>query len=156
MFVSSIAVHNPAFTMSGLHRFGFVGSAAKVRKVSRSGQDSLEPAPEDVDGIVPALNASQLSDKSREFPWALYCRPSNRSSDEKPPYIWRCSICEAAVKQLLNVSGKMRTMSSNIPSPNSIRMPAKQKQKPRPCRPPVNRMQLPSHSVAATTQERYS
>jgi hypothetical protein len=46
------------------------GSAAKVRKVSRSGQDSVAPAPEDM-GIVLALTAFQINAKSREFPWAL-------------------------------------------------------------------------------------
>jgi hypothetical protein len=52
MIMRSTEVHSPfAFTMSGLHRFGFVGSAATVRKVSRSGLDPVEPTPEDM-GIV--------------------------------------------------------------------------------------------------------
>jgi hypothetical protein len=45
----STEVHYPfAFTMSGFHRFGFVGSAATVGTVSRSGQDAVEPIPEDM------------------------------------------------------------------------------------------------------------
>jgi hypothetical protein len=47
MLVRSTEVRYPfAFTMSGLHRFGFVGSAATVRKVSRAGLDPVEPTPE--------------------------------------------------------------------------------------------------------------
>jgi hypothetical protein len=43
MLMRSTEVHYPfAFTRSGLHRFGFVGSAATVRKSSRSGQYSVE------------------------------------------------------------------------------------------------------------------
>jgi hypothetical protein len=47
------------------------GSAAKVRKVSRSGHfDSVELAPEDM-GIVLTVTAFQINAKRREFPWAL-------------------------------------------------------------------------------------
>jgi hypothetical protein len=50
--MGSTEVHYPfAFAMSGLHRFGFVGSAATVRQVSGSSQDPEEPTPEEM-GIV--------------------------------------------------------------------------------------------------------
>jgi hypothetical protein len=49
MLMRSTEVHYPfAFTMSGLHRFGFVGSAATDRTVSRSRQDPVDPTPEDM------------------------------------------------------------------------------------------------------------